>query len=155
MKKSIDRQCLTGFLPQLNPLAGGFSAVLLGLCLWLVPEVPPLNGASSAAVVTWGRNVEGQTNVPASLGGVTAITAGGYHTVALLVGPTNSARLSGSNLTLLWPDTATGFRVESAASLSSPISGNNVTGTFQTNGGSISIVFTISGTQMFYRLARP
>src|ERR1035437_102550 len=38
----------------------------------------------AGTVVAWGRNVEGQTNVPAGLSGVvTAIAAGYYHTVAL------------------------------------------------------------------------
>jgi translation initiation factor RLI1 len=34
-------------------------------------------------VVAWGRDVFGQTTVPAGLSGVVAIAAGTYHTVAL------------------------------------------------------------------------
>jgi hypothetical protein len=38
---------------------------------------------AAGAVVAWGLNDYGQTNVPAGLFGVTAIAAGGFHTVAL------------------------------------------------------------------------
>jgi Regulator of chromosome condensation (RCC1) repeat len=38
---------------------------------------------SDGAVVAWGDNFYGQTNVPAGLSGVTAIAAGDVHTVAL------------------------------------------------------------------------
>ncbi|MCX8480511.1 MAG: hypothetical protein ORN58_01200, partial [Sediminibacterium sp.] len=37
----------------------------------------------SFGVVAWGRNVEGQTSIPAGLTGVIGIAGGGYHTVAL------------------------------------------------------------------------
>ena len=38
---------------------------------------------SDGTVVAWGRNVEGQTTIPADLSGVTAIAAGGDFTMAL------------------------------------------------------------------------
>ncbi len=38
---------------------------------------------ANAPVVAWGSNSFGQTTIPAGLSGVTAIAAGGYHTVAL------------------------------------------------------------------------
>lgn len=50
---------------------------------WLMAAVLPLSAASSGIVVAWGLNDDGQTAVPASLGGVTAIAAGRYYTVAL------------------------------------------------------------------------
>jgi alpha-tubulin suppressor-like RCC1 family protein len=38
---------------------------------------------SDGTVVAWGSNYKGQTTVPSGLSGVTAIAAGGDHTVAL------------------------------------------------------------------------
>jgi uncharacterized repeat protein (TIGR03803 family) len=114
---------------------------------------------SDGTVVAWGVNGYGQTNVPAGLSGVTAIAAGGDHTVAIVgtgvVGPTVTVLSTGNNLTLLWPATATGYRVESALNLTPPITWSNVTGSFQTNGGSISIVLPFTGAQQFYRLVKP
>ncbi len=37
----------------------------------------------NGTVVTWGYNHTGQLNVPQELSGVTAVSAGGFHTVAL------------------------------------------------------------------------
>ena len=39
---------------------------------------------NDGTVVAWGSSYNGQTTVPAGLRGVTAIAAGGYHTVALV-----------------------------------------------------------------------
>jgi hypothetical protein len=66
-----------------------------------------------------------------------------------------TARSSENTLTLLWPDSATGYRVESTSSFLPPVTWSNVAGTFQTNGGSVSIVLPITGEQSFYRLAKP
>ena len=114
---------------------------------------------SDGTVVAWGWNDYGQTTVPVGLSGVTAIAAGHSHTVAIVgtgvVGPTVTALSTGHNLTLLWPDSATGYRVESTLSLSPPLTWSNVAGSFQTNGGSISIVLPIPGGQKFYRLVKP
>ena len=111
---------------------------------------------NDGTVVAWGFNVQDQTTVPvAAQSGVTAIAAGSFHTVALVSTPTITTSSSGSNLTLLWPDTATGFRLESTLSLSPTISWSNVTGTFQTNGGNISIVLPTTGAPKFYRLTYP
>lgn len=38
---------------------------------------------SDGTVVAWGRNLEGQTNVPPNLNGVTTIAAGSAHNLAL------------------------------------------------------------------------
>ena len=44
----------------------------------------PAQAASSGTVLAWGNNYDGQTTVPvAAQSGVTAIAAGGNHTVAL------------------------------------------------------------------------
>jgi hypothetical protein len=71
--------------------------------------------------------------------------------------PPLTLRISKSSLSpvLLWPVTLTAYRVESTLSLSSPIAWSNVTGAFQTNGGSISLVLPIVGTNKFYRLVTP
>lgn len=115
---------------------------------------------SDGTVVSWGSNGHGQTSTPAGLSGVTAIAAGGFHTVALVgpamaIAPTLSSSSTGNNLTLLWPDSAPGYRVESALSLSPSSSWSNVAGGLQTNGGFISIVLPITRGQKFYRLVRP
>ena len=119
---------------------------------------------SDGTVLAWGYNHRGQTVVPTGLVGVTAIAAGEAHTVVLksddttLVG-NQSAKLiptiTGSTLTMFWPDTSAGYRIESALSLSPPMAWSNLMGTLQTNGGRISIALPITGTQSFYRLIKP
>ena len=47
---------------------------------------------SNGAVVAWGRNVDGQTTVPIGLSGTAAISAGGDHSVALVIGPSISVQ---------------------------------------------------------------
>ena len=114
---------------------------------------------NDGTVVAWGDSGSGQPSVPVGLSGVTAIAASYSHTVALVgtgaLTLTITTISGANNVNLSWPDTATGFRVESAVSLTPQLTWNNVTATFQTNGGSISIVLPITGTQKFYRLTRP
>jgi N-acetylneuraminic acid mutarotase len=88
---------------------------------------------------------EGSAGWSASFDGVP--TTGG--------GPRITVLSSGNDLTILWPDTATNFQLQAALNLSSPISWSNATGSFQTNGGSISIVLPMIGPQKFYRLLKP
>ena len=115
---------------------------------------------SDGTVMAWGYNHYGQTTVPAGLSGVTAIAAGTYHTVAL-VGPARPfapsilTALSGSTLTLSWPDNATGFQLESTASFTPAILWNPEPGPFQTNGGYISLGLPMTGARKFYRLTKP
>src|SRR5206468_2678291 len=104
---------------------------------------------SNGTVVAWGDNSSGQTNVPAGLNGVTAIAAGSEHTLALVGSGLSSAPIItvlsiGNDLTLVWPTTTAAYRVESTLSLSPSITWTNVTGNFQTNGRSISIVLPIT-----------
>lgn len=91
----------------------------------------------------------------AALSGVTASAAGFSHTVALVVGSIITATSDGNNLTLFWPDTAAGYRVESALSLFPPVAWSAVTGRFATHGGTISLVPPMTGSQKFHRLTRP
>lgn len=61
---------------------------------------------------------------------------------------------SGNTLTLFWPDTATYYWVESTLSFTPPGTWSYVPGTFQTNGGFISLGLPINGGQKFYRLSK-
>ncbi|MEN9573867.1 MAG: hypothetical protein RL514_1722 [Verrucomicrobiota bacterium] len=114
---------------------------------------------SDGTVVAWGWNNAGQTTVPAGLSGVTAIAAGEEHSVVVLgegaVAPTVTPTSTGSNLTLVWPNTATGYRIESAPNYSPPVLWSAETGTFRTGFGSVGMVLPITGTKKFYRLTKP
>lgn len=110
---------------------------------------------SNGSVVAWGLSGNGQTNVPLGLAGGLAISAGGYHSVAVTSSPLLAASSTGASLTLLWPDSSGGFRVESALSLSPPVTWSTEPGSLQTNGGSISVGVPITGVQKFYRLSKP
>jgi hypothetical protein len=71
-------------LPTSNAFRGGVAYMLTALCLWLVPAVLPVSASPPGTVVAWGYNEDGQTTIPAELGGsVTAIAAGNIHTVVL------------------------------------------------------------------------
>lgn len=52
-------------------------------CLLLVTSTLWLHATPPGTVIAWGDNQFGQTNVPVGLSGVTAISAGPYHIVAL------------------------------------------------------------------------
>ena len=55
----------------------------LALVLILLAFVTGVPQVAAAEVVAWGYNAHGQTTIPGGLTGVTAIAAGGFHTVAL------------------------------------------------------------------------
>jgi alpha-tubulin suppressor-like RCC1 family protein len=59
----------------------GIVAMLLGMMF--TPGVGHVQASVLGTVVAWGRNLEGQTNIPAGLSDVTAISAGNYHNLAL------------------------------------------------------------------------
>ncbi len=68
---------LLGLAPAALLLSGLFA-------VWAVPlAVSVAAAAPTDVVVAWGDNYNGQTTVPAGLSGVTAISAGGYHSLAL------------------------------------------------------------------------
>ena len=110
---------------------------------------------NTGLIVAWGLNGDGQTTISTGLIPVTVVAAGGYHSVAISIAPTIATTSANNNLTLAWPDTATGYRVESALSVSPGVSWSTVAGTFQTNGGSISIVLPVGDAQRFFRLTKP
>ena len=112
---------------------------------------------TDGTVVAWGSNRFDETTIPPGLSEVTAVAAGYLYTIALVpdVAPRISAHSSSNSLTVIWPNTAEPYRIESTLSLSPPFSWSNVTGAFQSNAVSISIVLSVSGTQGFYRLVKP
>jgi len=114
---------------------------------------------NDGTVVAWGSNGEGQTTVPADLSGVTAIAAGGAHTVALigtaLVMPSLTSRHSGNELVLTWSTNAAGFTLQSAPSLTLPISWSNITDGPALLGAQWTVTNTFSGNAQFYRLRKP
>ena len=60
----------------------GILAMLVGLLF--SPGTGHAQTSASGTVAAWGSNLEGQTNVPAGLSGVTAISVGNKHNLALL-----------------------------------------------------------------------
>jgi hypothetical protein len=95
----------------------GQLALLLALLASLI-AAGGVRAASLGTVVTWGYNRYGQTTVPTEPTGVTAIAAGGYHTVALKQGgPANgtyrlTAKHSGKVLDVADRSTTAGTRVQ-------------------------------------------
>ena len=64
--------------------------------------------------------------------------------------PTLSAALAGGNLQISWPSSATGFVLESVATLGATWS--TATATFSTNGATITATVPTAGASGFYRL---
>lgn len=115
---------------------------------------------NDGTVVAWGSNLYGEADVPIGLSGVTAITAGRYHTVALvgsgLAEPVPlSARLGGNGLILSWPTNATGFTLQSTLTLSPPVSWNDWTSPPGVVGNEFTVTNSLFGTLRFYRLIKP
>jgi len=134
---------------------------------------------NDGTLAAWGYNEFGQvaevpTTIdpykgianPVTLGGQVLngglAVAGGYGFTAAIVASTAppmapgiTTLSDGNNLTLLWPASATGYRLEFTLSLLPPVIWNDVTGPFQTNGGNASLVAPITDPQKFYRLAKP
>ena len=119
--------------------------------------VLPVNAASPGTVVAWGWNAYGQTNVPAGLSGVTAIAAGGYHTVAI-VGTAPQPQLtiipSGANVILTWPANAAGFTLQSTTNLVSPAVWITNSPAPVVVNGQYAVTNSTSGTKKFYRLSQ-
>jgi hypothetical protein len=90
----------------------------------------------------------------AAQSGVTAIAAGGAHTVALL--GTRAPRLtiirSGPNVILTWPTNAVGFTLQSTRNLSLPNSWSPAAQPTVTNAGHISLTIPTPAVRKFFRL---
>lgn len=112
---------------------------------------------SDGTVVEWNADGSIRSAAPAALSGVLAVASGGSHNLTLVspLPPAVSVSRSGSNLTMLWPDLDGGYRLETAPNFSPTNTWNNVGGMLQTNGGYISIVVPMLGSQKFYRLVKP
>jgi alpha-tubulin suppressor-like RCC1 family protein len=108
-------------------------------------------------VVVWGGN--GQTNVPAGLNGVVAISTGTHHTAALVGAvpllPTLTARHGGNQLTLSWRTNAVGFALQSTLSLSPPVVWNDVVNAPALIDGKWTVTNSISERNGFFRLRKP
>ncbi|MEO8429774.1 MAG: hypothetical protein ABI651_22015 [Verrucomicrobiota bacterium] len=94
------------------------------------------------------------------LSGVTAIAAGGAHTVALvgtgLVVPVSlNSWSSGNELILSWPTNVAGFTLQSTPNLTPPVTWIDSTNLAAVIGAQFTVTRTISGSAQFYRLRKP
>ena len=115
---------------------------------------------TNGLIVAWGDNSSGQIIVPvAAQSGVTAIAAGGGHTVALLgfvpLLPSLKAQPSGNQLILTWPTNAAGFTLQSTLSLTPPTTWTDATNPTAVVGAQFTVTNSLSGSGQFYRLIKP
>jgi hypothetical protein len=61
---------------------------------------------------------------------------------------------AGTNVLVSWPRVATGFQLQSATNLDAPVVWSGVTQTLSTNGGTISALVPVSGSQQYFRLQK-
>lgn len=71
-----------------------------------------------------------------------------------LPAPQLSITLAGANAVVSWSGYASGYQLQSTASLTPPIAWSNVAQTPSTNGDTISVLMPISGGQQFFRLQK-
>ena len=131
---------------------------LLFLGTWLGAGTAP--AASAGTVVAWGYNDYGQTTVPvAAQSGVTAIAAGGYHTVVLLGGvpllPCLNATSTGNELLLSWSTNAVGFTLQSTLDLTPSVVWVDAANPPSVVGTQFTVTNSLSGSAQFYRLRQP
>ena len=108
------------------------------------------------SVVMWGSDSSGQIAVPAGLRGVTAIAAGGYHTVVLLGGPVPlSAQRIGNDMVIAWSAYGSGFTLQSTPVLTPPVLWVDVTNPPVLLGGEWTVTNTFSGSAQYFRLRTP
>ncbi len=70
--------------------------------------------------------------------------------------PSMQASVSGNSLTLSWPEaTGSGFVLQSASNLTSPISWNNVTNAATATSGTLSVTLPTTNSPSFFRLKLP
>lgn len=133
----------------------GTNGALIATITNPTPSILDRFGASVAATESGELLVGAPLDSPGVPSAGAAYLFGVSTDTSTAVAPTITTTSTGTTLTLFWPDSATGYRVESTLSFTPTIIWNNVTGTFQTNGGFISIGFPMSGLQKFYRLVKP
>ena len=112
------------------------------------------------SVIAWGRSVEGQTTVPLGLSGVTAISAGTWHSVALVgsgweLGAPLALHPSGNALLLSWPTNAVGFTPQSTQDLTRPASWLDATNPPAVTGRLFTVTNPLSAASQFFRLRKP
>ena len=101
----------------------------------------------------------GQTNIPTGLKRVTAIAAGGFHSVVLIgTGLDLPASLGvqrhENELILSWPSDAIGFVLQAAPSLTSPVAWSDVEATPAIVEARFTVSLPFSANTRFYRLKR-
>jgi hypothetical protein len=130
---------------------------------------------NDGTVVAWGYNGNGVIGTPATgdpwsaiaspvtlggevLGGVTAIAAGHFQTVALIGGvkllPSLKARPNGNELILSWPTNAAGFTLQSTLDLTLPVIWIDSTSVPGVIGARFTLTNTTSGGAQLYRLRK-
>ena len=136
-----------------------FFTLLLIISAWPGPRTAQAQSAD--AVGAWGANWDGgQTTVPvAAQSGVTAIAAGGLHTVALLgtvpLLPYLNARPNGNELILSWRTNVVAFTLQSTLNLTPPVTWIDSTSAPAVIGAQFTVRKTITGSAQFYRLRKP
>jgi hypothetical protein len=112
---------------------------------------------NDGSVVAWGNNGLGQTTVPvAAQSGVTAITAGGYHTVALLgTAVSLKVRSNSHGVVLSWATNSMGFTLQSTFNLIPPVEWLDVTNAPTLAGAHFTVTNLLSNGAVFYRLRKP
>ncbi|MGA9777813.1 MAG: Ig-like domain-containing protein [Verrucomicrobiia bacterium] len=98
-------------------------------------------------------STNGTTVTQASVASVTYFSIITTTNVAVASAPVLTIRPSGTNVILTWPTNATGFTLESATNLVSPVWTTNSTAPFIVNTNN-AVTNGISGTQKFYRLSQ-
>jgi len=73
----------------------------------------------------------------------------------LLTAPLLSISSSGTNVMISWTSLATGYQLQSAASLASPVIWSNVPQPTLTNAGQAFVLAPVSGGGQFFRLSHP
>jgi hypothetical protein len=116
-----------------------------------------------------GTNVAGATNSTLTLSNFVASEAGIYtvavtNSIGFTISPPATlstgyaivASGSGSGLTLSWPTSAAGYVLQSATTLTQPVTWNTVTNVPSTNGPNCVMTLPVSpGGSVFYRLMHP
>jgi hypothetical protein len=113
---------------------------------------------SDGKVVAWGNNFYGVSTVPASLPSVTAIAAGNFYNLAIVASsapPALSISLTTTNILLVWPAAAAGYRLQTTPSLSPPVTWNPVTNSANLFSNRYELPLPLPNGAQFFRLINP